>query len=312
MHPNEISFQHYLTARAERHHNERVTRRVFNRLKRHGAVSAVASSVIHGAISHFTTPPKRRLQGSSISAQRSYKKRKIHHKMEAKKTPLTATVTPVEVPRGVATNYMDYVTINHKYFDQKTNSTNATDALQWYTFKPFSMFDSGQSNNMESDHQPNQRDAFAAMYDYYRVLSCNVRITLISKEASSSSLIKAVTLKTKNLSDFLAAVGSYTAIAEMKHASSPILLPGGGFSETVLEYNFTPGEWEDDISLDQSEETWTAVASDPAVPRYFGIGIQDTGNGGGTFTSRQYYLTVEMTYQCQWRQYKQATRTTPS
>lgn len=229
-----------------------------------------------------------------------------------KRDALTAHTTPVEIPRGVATNYMDYVTINHKYFDDATVACNATDAMKWHTFKPFSMFDVDNSNSLRNSHQPNQRDNFAAMYDYYRVLSCTIKITMSNLETSTNNIIKAVTLRTKNTSDFTTVTGGFGRVAEMKRASPAIYMLGGDDNVHQYEYTLTPDMFQDDISLDQSEETWTPVAADPAVPRYFGIGYVAQPSAGQTFNTNLFYCAVEITLECQWRQYSQTLRVAQS
>ena len=118
-------------------------------------------------------------------------------------------------------------------------------------------------------------------------------------------------LPTTNDSDYI--TGSLiTPQAEMKNARTEMLTPEDTIS---FRGTLTPGDFIVDAKDADSDTTWTAVGSNPAIPRYLGYVIV-AANSSQTGQSSQFYAGitayVKLHYTVQFTQMNQSLRTAAS
>lgn len=189
----------------------------------------------------------------------------------------------VTVPRAVPHLYNNSYTVKLTYADNYRHdiSQNGT-AGSYQHFNMNSIFDPDSTG---TGHQPLMRDLWASQYDYYAVIQCDYKIRLWNAAAeavtytaagTNAQLIGCVnvvqTLGTTNVSDISgpAAAGPIYPAAEMKNTVTHFLPPG-----ELLELNgsLTQGDFLVDAKDADTDSTWTANGSNPAVLRKFGYSI---------------------------------------
>lgn len=183
----------------------------------------------------------------------------------------------VTVPRAVPHLYNNNYTVRLTYADNFRHDVSYS-AGRNQIFRTNSIFDPDYSL---TGHQPIMRDLWASQYDYYAVLSCDYTIrmynasgqdpiTYTSAGTSGQTLgaVNVTVIPTTNDADINSATTSlvYPA-AEMKNARTDWLIPG---AECEFAGTLTPGDYIVDAKDSDSDTTWTANGSNPAVPRYLG------------------------------------------
>ena len=194
---------------------------------------------------------------------------------------LAITKVPKHVPHGYDNNY----TVRLSYADNYRHVINYS-AGATQIWRSNSIFDPDVTN---SGHQPLMRDLWASMYDYYAVIQCDYEITLYNGSTDTITFSAAGTQaqrvgmaqvhfqRSTNTGDFLTNPNACYPIAEMKNVSTYILPPEG---TVTIKGSVTPGDFIVDAKDADTDTTWTAQGSNPAVPRYIGYMIT-----GANYTS---------------------------
>lgn len=181
----------------------------------------------------------------------------------------------VTVPRNIPHIWNNNYTVRLTYADNYRHVFNYGSAAS-QVFRTNSIFDPDFTG---TGHQPLGRDLWASMYDYYCVLACHYQIklyngavwTLTTTESGNLSnrhgAANVTLLPSTNSVDVFGSGDSISPHAEMKNAQTQFLEPEG-----VIEFSgtLTPGDFIVDAKDSDSDTTWTAVGSNPAVPRYLG------------------------------------------
>lgn len=230
---------------------------------------------------------------------------------------------PVTIPRSIPHGFNNTYTVRLTYADVTNHVFSGAGGSGSQYWSLNSIYDPNASGG---GHQPLMRDLWASQYDYYTVLACHYHIEIYNCAADSigwtvvgTNLQKVsgcivTMIPTTNTSDVTnAATGFIYPAVEMKNTQSKALWPEG-----LVEFNgtLTPGDFLVDAKDADSDQTWTAVGSNPTIQRYLGLAynsVNSGGFGGATetpFTNIQIY--VKFDYDVQFTQLNQALRTTIS
>lgn len=189
----------------------------------------------------------------------------------------------VTVPRNVPHLYNNNFTVKLTYADNYRHEFNYGTTAQQY-FRTNSIFDPDVSG---SGHQPIMRDLWASQYDYYTVVACDYEIhlyngatdvltwTSVGTSSQRTGVAQATLLATTNASDFVTTTTVFP-MAEMKNTITKFFVP----EDTVtFKGTLTPGDFIVDAKDADSDTTWTAVGSNPAVPRFLGYVLTSAQQG---------------------------------
>ena len=185
----------------------------------------------------------------------------------------------VTVPRNVPHLYNNNYTVKLTYADNfKHDIAINGSASTAQVFRMNSIFDPDVTG---TGHQPVMRDLWASQYDYYTVIQADYKLrfynasfdsityTAVGTSAQRPSCVNVThVLGTTNSADITTpANGFIYPQAEMKNTVTELLTPEG-----YIEFkgSLTPGDFVVDAKDADSDNTWVAVGSNPAVPRFFG------------------------------------------
>lgn len=229
----------------------------------------------------------------------------------------------ITVPRNIPHGYNNNYTVTLSYSDSRVipiNMAGGSDTRIWATN---SIYDPDVT---ATGHQPMMRDLWASQYDYYAVLACRYKISMFncSKDpitwtavGTSSQLLGGVlvtVLPTTNVND-ISAMGSGLVYPsnEMKNTQSFTLWPE---SSITIEGELTPGDFLVDAKDEDSDNTWTAVGSNPGVLRYLGVAINSIQVAALAGQNEQPYAAIQVVnkfdYDVQFTQMNQSLRSFPS
>ena len=202
----------------------------------------------------------------------------------------------VTIPKNVPHGYNNNFTVRLTYADNYRHDVTYGSSYQ-QLFRTNSIYDPDYTG---TGHQPLMRDLWASQYDYYTVLACDYEITLYNGGTDTNTYtavgtasqrinpVMVTLLPTTNDSDFNG--GSYVfPQAEQKNARNEMIIPEG---IQTFRGTLTPGDFIVDAKDADSDTTWTAVGSNPAVPRYLGYKLVHTMQSALTGQNKQFYAAV--------------------
>ena len=208
----------------------------------------------------------------------------------------------VVVPRVIPHAYNNNYTVRLTYTDSLNITVLGNGGYGLYTWRTNSIYDPDYTG---LGHQPLMRDLYASQYDYYTVLACHYHVelyncsgrdpityTAVGTSAQSVGGVITSLLPTTNVTDIVnMGSGLPFPAVEMKNTQSQALWP-----EHVVEYNgsLTPGDFLVDAKDEDSDATWTAVGSNPAVPRYLGLALNSVSSGAFPGQNEQASVNVQM------------------
>lgn len=229
----------------------------------------------------------------------------------------------VVVPRSIPHGFNNSYTVRLTYADCTNHAFTGAGGSVYRTWSMNSTYDPDVTG---TGHQPLMRDLWASQYDYYTVLACHYHIeafncgvdsigwTVVGTNTQKVSGCIATLMPTTNATDIstMAAGVPFPAV-EMKNTQTQALWPE---TAIVFEGTLTPGDFILDAKDADSDTTWTAVGSNPAIQRYLGIAFNSCNSGsfsGATETPwTNIQLFVRLDYDVQFTQLSAALRGTPS
>lgn len=151
-------------------------------------------------------------------------------------------------------------------------------------FRSNSLWDPDQTG---TGHQPHGRDLWASMYNYYTVLSCEYTIRMFNCSWDSvtytaggangqrPTCVNVNFVRSTSTGDWVNNAYVYPQ-AEMKNVSTFFLCP----DQKMLEISgvVTPGDFLVDAADSDSDNTWTAIGTNPNVSRHIGYKITSALN----------------------------------
>lgn len=222
-------------------------------------------------------------------------------------------VTP---PRYVPHLFNDHYTVKLTYTDTFQHDIDPGYG-SGQTFRMNSIYDCDYTGG---GHQPNQRDVWANLYDYYTVLACEYEITMYNGGITTTAYT-ASDGPGHRLGSVIAFVNHSTdegdiqngnkvyPIGETKNVQDKFLQPD---SCEVFRGRLTPGDFQLDAKDSDSDGTWTAVGANAAIARYFGYRIipalQGTVTGQNQTPSTMIHTYVKIHYTVQFAQYNPGVR----
>lgn len=225
----------------------------------------------------------------------------------------------VVVPRAIPHGFNDQYTVRLSYADSFNMTIAGAGGGEEYLFRTNSIYDPDYTG---IGHQPLMRDLWASQYDYYTVLACHYHIeiyngatdhiswTSVGTNSQRVGGVVVTLLPTTNATD-IANMGSGAPYpgAEMKHSQTQALWP-----ENFITFKgtLTPGDFIVDAKDADSDTTWTAVGSNPAIPRFLGFAINSVNSGAFAGASKTIYtncqIVVRLDYDVQFTQLNQTLR----
>ena len=207
----------------------------------------------------------------------------------------------VTVPRNVPHLYNNTYTVRLTYADNfRHDIAQNGSASAAQTFRMNSIYDPDITG---TGHQPILRDLWASQYDYYAVLLCDYKIrmynahgesvtfTAVGTNAQKIGAVNVSLLKcTTNAADYSAS-GLIHPIAEQKNVETRFLVPE---DYTEFSGSLTQGDFMVDAKDADSDPTWTAVGSNPAIARSFGYVISPAQWAGLTGVSEVPYSSIQV------------------
>lgn len=155
----------------------------------------------------------------------------------------------------------DYHTIKLTYYDRDLRfaATPGTNGFFQYLYRLNSIYDVNES--LGGQQQPLGRDTWAAIYQYYRVLSCEMDVKIVNRQ-SVNTLLAGVVLEeddanlTFNTSNFM-----------MRKNAIRRIIPGTTYanpSTANIVYKYNPGSWDHHVQETGVEERWTPIGETPS------------------------------------------------
>lgn len=229
----------------------------------------------------------------------------------------------VTVPRNVPHLYNNNYTVKLSYCEGKALNVSMHGGYQVQSYMTNTIYDPDVTG---VGHQPILRDLWASQYDYYAVLACDyefefyncsrepITYTAAGTNAQLVGGVSVTMLPTTNNTDITNAGNGYQYPAgEMKNAQTQALWPD---RSVVFRGTLTPGDFVVDAKDSDTDNTWTAVGSNPAVPRYLGFALNSITNGAIPGANETAYALVEVLvtlhYTVQFTQLNQTLRSVTS
>jgi hypothetical protein len=204
----------------------------------------------------------------------------------------------------------DYHTINLTFFQRFIKFSDNPGGFTTYVFRLNSIYDCDETTG--GTQQPLGRDTWAAIYQYYRVLSCNMEVKIINRN-NTNTLLAGIVLEedTSNLTDtrnnFMMRKNAIRAIIPGNQYAS------GSIGQLTFDYN--PSQWDHHVQETGIEERWTPISETPsnnhkAVLRF----IMSDGSALGTTddADQDFEFFVTMRYTVQFREANKTILTTGS
>lgn len=177
-------------------------------------------------------------------------------------------------------------------------------------------------------HQPLSRDTWASLYGSYAVMACDYDIelynccteqytyTAVASNQQRLGTVNVTLLPSTDTGDFTGPAGSTTIFpaAELKNGTTRMLCP-----EEKLRFtgSLEPGDFLMDAIPAQTDTTWTAVGSSPALRRHLGLIFTSFGSAGTLVGVSEapistIFFTVKLDYYVQFADASTALRRTAS
>jgi len=229
----------------------------------------------------------------------------------------------VTIPRNVPHLYNNNYTVKLTYAESKNLNVGLQGGYAIQSYMTNTIYDPDVTG---TGHQPLMRDLWASQYDYYTILACEyelefyncardpVTYTAVGTSAQLLGGVSVTMLPTTNNADITAmGNGSQFPSCEMKNGQSQVIWPDRSIS---FNGTLTPGDFIVDAKDADSDATWTAVGSNPAIPRYIGFAVNSITNAGIVGVSEPPFALIQvfikLHYTVQFTQLNQSLRTTTS
>lgn len=229
----------------------------------------------------------------------------------------------ITVPRNVPHLYNNNYTVKLSYCEAKALNVSMHGGYAVQSYMTNTIYDPDVTG---VGHQPILRDLWASQYDYYAVLACDYELefyncardpityTAVGTSAQLVGGVSVTMLPTTNNTDILNAGNGYQSPSgEMKNGQTQALWPD---RSVVFRGTLTPGDFVVDAKDSDTDHTWTAVGSNPAVPRYLGFALNSITNSAIPGASETAYALIEVLvtlhYTVQFTQLNQSIRSVAS
>ena len=228
----------------------------------------------------------------------------------------------VTIPERVPHLYNNNYTVKLTYCDNFRHDVSyGSPGTVNQIFRTNSIYDPDYT---ATGHQPLIRDAWASLYDYYTVLACDYEIHLYNGGTDTSTYtavgtasqrlncVNVALMPTVNISDYSTAI-NVVPQSEMKNVQMKFMCPE---DHIVFKGTLTPGDFILDAKDADSDNTWTAVGSNPNIPRFIGYTLIHAHSSAITGQNKQFAAAVtvfvKLDYTVQFTNFNQVLRSVSS
>jgi hypothetical protein len=221
-------------------------------------------------------------------------------------------VPVVPPPAKLSKIHPDYLSIDLPFYAKYTVTPAMVNSNNHIDLRLNSIYDPvvGATTN----RQPQGRDRWASAFDFYRVLSCDVKLTLITNEVqgtlsrpSDDTYVWGYELIEQNGT----VSNSVDVFMITKHAKRQMMtkasqvVSGATFSASsphasTLTYHYMPQAWDFHVQEVGMEERWTPIGANPSNFHYMAIRI--FGLDGQNLATDSWEMLVQMDYKVQFRE----------
>lgn len=284
----------------------------------------------------FTGDPKHRAINSGVHGDEPITQSTMSNQQGAGGAA-DGDVQVVPIPRQIAKSHPDYFTIKLPIYATFTQTLTENTSIAHYWLRLNSVFDPFVGGTADL-YQPFGRDTWGAIYDYYRVVSCDVNLIFDyrqgkfgSNETTSSPYDYdgrcAHALVGYAISDDTTDKhANGRAFVEGKHTKAAHLFPtnfevaatstAGGSTpsdvtrmfcyggNTAMSFHYAPENWDYHVQQTGIETRWTAQGANPTNPHYMGIVMAYPQNDGTLDSDDEIKIgcTAYVNYTVQWRE----------
>jgi hypothetical protein len=200
----------------------------------------------------------------------------------------------------------DYHTIKLNYYTDETafTATVAPNTFQDRIFRLNSIFDVFETR--AGNQAPLGRDTWASIYQYYRVLGCDMEVKIVNRN-NTTTLLAGIVLEEDNV--------NLTVQREnfmMRKNAIRAIIPGNNFmnpSIAKLTYNYAPQSWDHHVQETGIEERWTPIGESPSNQHRAILRILHSSNANKDL---DYEIYVQMKFTVQFREANKTILTTGS
>lgn len=239
-------------------------------------------------------------------------------------------VAVVPPPRKIAKSHPDYFTINLPFHFNDVLKLSGT-SIPFGQIRLDSVYDpiAEAAGMPRKAHQPMGRDTWSNIYDYYRVLSCDVKLTftylhgVFGDGTNSVDVPQHALVGFTLVDDASATPANANAFVEMKHTVVDQLHPtniqrylvaAGDVETTQLHtfgghvgahHHFVPSDWDLHVTQAGADDRWTGAGASPTNNRWLVYTAMYPNNDEGLGGNDQITIAVDgyLTYTVQWREY---------
>jgi hypothetical protein len=234
-------------------------------------------------------------------------------------------VDVIPPPKRLALACPDYFTIDMHICETGTWSLPRVSASfipqQLLSFRCNSIYDPVNMDNRSVKgvefpltHQPMGRDTWAAIYQYYRVLSADIDIAVVNKSSfnstvgESEAIIAGIEWIDTDSSSGLAQ--TLSAFMEEKNCNWKVIQPtprnvsgGGGVGGVAhFKYHYTPDSWDYHIQNSSEDTRWTPIAQSPPQSHIVSLSYFPFIPGVAATTTYSGEVTFKVKYTVQFRE----------
>ena len=210
-------------------------------------------------------------------------------------------VPVVPIPKRVSAIVSDYHTLKHRLHNRTTFTATSSNDQTW-TIKLNGMHNAITSQTTPNLHQPMGTQIAETIYNYYRVISCNVRFTFISE--FDVDLMVGYEINDHTTTRIEGSTSRPRAFAESKQTKSDILPKIGATSPRVynVTYHYNPSHFDHHITEQGTSERWTPKSEDPPIVRNIHFRALTADGTNLNWTTAYHALYTDVEYLVQWRE----------
>lgn len=194
-------------------------------------------------------------------------------------TTITAKQDDVPImPIGrTAKSAPDYITLKLPWarrFDDIVDGENQKGKKQWY-FRLNSIYD--VAVDLDGSVQPQARDEWMGLYNYYRVLACDVKVTFINNlgrnDRDARLLVGYQWGDTTDDAKYAEVVNAKLASKRSKQhiLLGPTMDKHG--NATTMTYSYNESDWTNHINKEAQDTIWTEKGANPGVNRLLRLDV---------------------------------------
>lgn len=229
-------------------------------------------------------------------------------------------VEVVPPPNRIAKILPDYTTISLPFYTKFTVTAGMVNSTNFVGIRLNSIYD--PIVGVTANQQPQGRDRWAVLFNFYRVLQSNVKLTWLNHQFDQGVPLPSSDIWVigyELIDDGQEVSQDVDAFMVTKHAKREMLGPAPKtssyngttvvFSPTavasqVVTHQYQPETWDYHVQEKSIEERWTPILQNPATNHF--MAIRTFGLDGQALEADQMELLVQIEYVVQFREISQS------